>query len=225
MWPSRAAVFATVALPTGVIAGLLGAPAAMLALANASLLLLVLRLALPTWAHGAFVRGHWSAAARRYRVIAATAWRRSRRQHADLSLSAVALARGDYLRAQQTLDALDGATLDVSARAVWFNNRAYARLRQGTELGRAQELSEAAMQLRPDVPGIRHTHALALLASGRIDASISALDELHQMAELPSALEAERCSDLATAWGQKGEADYAAEYRGRAAVARHEKHR
>jgi predicted Zn-dependent protease len=220
LWPAR---LGTLSVLTAVaLAGAAGGRprTAVLAVAAAGLLLQLLRFMMPAAAHAAFLRGDLAAAARRYRFIALTTWMRHRRRHAELSLAAVALAAGDYLRAEALLESHDGAELDLSARAAWLNNRAYARLRQGNRLDEAWQLAAAALELRPDVPGIRHTHGLALLARGQLDAAIAALDELHRMGELPPALEAERCADLAKAWADKGEADYAAEYRGRAALAR-----
>lgn len=220
MWLPRLLTIAALLLATGIAAQVAGAAAAVLALAGGGLLLQLLRFALPAAAHGAFTRGALPSAARRYRWIARTAWLRHRRLHAELSLAAVALADGDYAHAEAALAGFDGEALEMSARAAWLNNRAYALLRQNTRLDEAWQLSSQAMELRPDVPGIRHTHGLALLARGHTDAAIAALDELHRMSELPPALEAERCADLARAWGDKGETDYAAEYRGRAALAK-----
>lgn len=219
-WLLRFATLAALCFAAGVASALAGPAAAVLVFAGGGLLLQLVRLALPAAAHGAFQRGELASAKRRYRWIARTAWLPRRRLYAELSLAAVALADGAYARAQAALDDVDGAALDLSARAAWLNNRAYALLRQGQDLDLAFRLSAAAMELRPDVPGIRHTHGLALLARGQLDAAIAALDELHHLGELPPALEAERCADLARAWSDKGEQDYAAEYRGRAALAK-----
>ncbi len=220
MWPARLAILIVLALAAGVTSELAGPRGAVLALAAGGAVLLLLRFMLPSSAHAAFARGDLPAAARRYLFIAHTAWRTERRLHAELSLAAIALARADYPRAEALLDALDPDALDLSARAAYLNNRAYALLRQGTRLDEAWRLARAAMELRPDVPGIRHTHGLALLLRGQTDAAIAALDELHRMGDLPASLEAERCADLARAWIDKGEPDYAAEYRGRAVLAR-----
>lgn len=220
MWPARLGTLAVLFGVTAAAASLGRTTTAVLVLAAAGLFLQLLRFMVPASAHAAFRRGELTAAARRYRFIAHTTWMRHRRLHAELSLAAVALAAGEYRRAEAALEALDGEALELSARAAWLNNRAYARLRQGNRLDEAWQLASAALELRPDVPGIRHTHGLALLARGQLDAAIAALDELHRMGELSPALEAERCADLAKAWADKGEADYAAEYRGRAALAK-----
>lgn len=219
-WPTRLAIIVILAFGAGVASELAGRRGAFLALAAGGTALLISRFMLPSSAHAAFARGDLPSASRRYRVVALTAWRIERRLHAELSLAAIALARADYPRAEALLDAFDPDALDLSARAAWLNNRAYALLRQGTRLDEAWKLSRAAMELRPDVPGIRHTHGLALLLRGQTDAAIAALDELHRMGDLPASLEAERCADLARAWTDKGEPDYAAEYRGRAVLAR-----
>ncbi len=219
-WLPRFATLAALCFAAGVASSLAGTAAAVLVFAGGGLFLQLVRLALPAAAHGSFQRGELASAKRRYRWIARTAWLPRRRLHAELSLAAVALADGAYARAQAALAAVDGAALDLSARAAWLNNRAYALLRQGRDPDLAFRLASAAMELRPDVPGIRHTHGLALLARGQLDAAIAALDELHHLGELPPALEAERCADLARAWSDKGEPDYAAEYRGRAALAK-----
>jgi tetratricopeptide (TPR) repeat protein len=221
LWPARIGTVGIFGLAAGLGAELGGNRMAVLALLGTAAAFALLRFLLPSAAHAAFARGAFAEAARRYRLIALTAWFAPRRLHAELSLAAVALAAGELERAERILEGFDGARLEHSARAVWLNNRAYARLRQGTRLEEAWQLSTAAMALRPDVPGIRHTHGLALLLRGQIDAAIATLDELHRMSELPPALEAERCADLARAWSDKGEAAYAAEYRGRAALARH----
>ena len=220
LWPTRVAILVALALAAGLGSEVAGNRGAVLALLAGGVVLLLLRFMLPSSAHAAFARGALPSASRRYRLIALTAWRAERRVHAELSLAAIALARGDYPRAEAALEAFDGDRLDLSARAAWLNNRAYARLRQGTRLEEAWQLSRAAMDLRPDVPGIRHTHGLALLLRGQTDAAIAALDELHRMGDLSASVEAERCADLARAWADKGEADYAAEYRGRANLAR-----
>lgn len=221
LWPARLATLFALAAAALLATAVGGGAAALITLAAGGLLLQLVRFALPAAAHAAFLRGDLPAAARRYRLLARTTWLRHRRRHAELSLAAVALAAGDYPRAEAALEAQRGDDLELSARAAWLNNRAYARLRQGTRLDEAWQLASAALELRPDVPGIRHTHGLALLMRGELDAAIAALDELHRMGELPPALEAERCADLARAWSDKGEAAYAAEYRGRAALARH----
>jgi tetratricopeptide (TPR) repeat protein len=220
LWPRRALTLAIVAAVTGAALAVAGPAAAALTFSSVGLALQLVRLLLPRWAHAAFVRGHLTAAARRYRALSALAWRRPRHVQAELSRAAVALAQGELERGEAMLESLDGDAMDLSTRAAWLNNRAYVRLRRGDRLDEASALAAAALELRPDVAAIRHTHSLALLARGQLDAAIAALDELHRLAELPPALEAERCADLARAWSQKGEDAYAAEYRGRAALAR-----
>lgn len=219
-WAGRLAGLGAALLPAAATALVAGPAAAVAAFAATGLLLQAARFALPAWAHDAFVRGALPAARRRYRLLAHTSWLGARKRCAELSLAAVELAAGHHQAAQRALDALDGDELAGDARAAWLNNRAYARLRLRQDLDEAVALARAAVELRPDVPAIRHTHGLALLAQGKVDAAIAALDEVRKLAELPAALEAERCDDLADAWTQKGEAAYAAEYRQRAAQAR-----
>ncbi|MEZ4360296.1 MAG: hypothetical protein R3B48_08955 [Kofleriaceae bacterium] len=220
IWPSRLLLLTGSAAVMGGGIGALGLPLGALAVPGVAVALVVLRLLLPSWAHAAFAAGALASARRRYRAISATSWRRGRRLHAELSLAAVALAQGRYAHAEEVLDALAGAAMDLSTRAAWLNNRAYAWLRRGERVAEARALAAEALALRPDVPGVRHTHGLALLACGELDAAIAELDELHRMGELPALLEAERCADLAEAWAQKGEDAYAAEYRGRAELSR-----
>lgn len=219
-WAGRGAGLFAALVPALVASVVAGWSAGILAFAIMGLGLTALRLALPALAHAAFTRGDLAVAHRRYRALATLAWLRHRRTAATLSLAAVELARGELALAEARLAALDEGALVGDARAAYLNNRAMIALRQGRALAEAVALAEAAVALRPDVPGIRHTHALALLAQGKLEAAIAAFDELHRMTELPPMLEAERCDDLATAWQQRGEADYAAEYRRRAAQAR-----
>ena len=75
---------------------------------------------------------------------------------------------------------------------------------------------ERALALRPDVPGIHHTRARALIAVGRLDDAIAVLEAMRAGGELPLRLEAERCRELAAAWERKGQRDYADDYRDRA---------
>jgi hypothetical protein len=70
--------------------------------------------------------------------------------------------------------------------------------------------------LRPDVPALQHTRAMALIAVGRIDDAIGILDGMRTGGELPARLEADRCRELSRAWAQKGETAYAEDYRQRA---------
>ena len=72
--------------------------------------------------------------------------------------------------------------------------------------------------LRPDVPAVQHTRAMALLAVERVDEAIAVLDGMRSAGELPAPLEADRCRDLARAWERKGQSAYAEDYRNRAAM-------
>jgi predicted Zn-dependent protease len=171
---------------------------------------------LPRAAHGAFEAARFARAARRYRLIGSLAFTRKRERAAALSRAACSIAAGQLAAAAAVLDAIDPAALDASERVVWLNNRACAALAAGGDAYAALALVEEATALRPDVPAIQHTRARALLAVGRVDEAIAVLDAMRSGGELPPSLEAERCRELARAWEQKGEADYAADYRARA---------
>jgi tetratricopeptide (TPR) repeat protein len=174
--------------------------------------------ALPRAAHAAFAGGRYDAAAWRYRLMGTVAVERSRRAAAWISVAACHLARGDHRRGAAVLDGIEPTALDGVGRAAWLNNRAYAALRGGLgDPALAMAWAEEAVSARPDVPGLQHTLGLALLATGKVDEAIRAFDDMWSAGDLAPRLEAERCLDLARAWEQKGHADYAADYRARAA--------
>jgi predicted Zn-dependent protease len=173
---------------------------------------------LPRAAHGAFVAGEHAAAARRYRLLARVSLAPARRAAAWVSVAGCHLTAGNFQHGAEILDAIDADLLDGPSQAAWLNNRAYAVLRGG--LGDPREAltwAERAIAARPDVPGLVHTHGVALLAVGRLDDAIRAFDSMWSSGDLQPRLEAERCLDLARAWEQKGHPDYAADYRARAA--------
>jgi hypothetical protein len=170
--------------------------------------------------HRAFAAGRWSAARRRYRVIAAVAPGRRRRQAARLSLAACQLAAGDHAGGFAALTRLAGLATEPTTRAVWLGNRAYAALRcpaLGIEPRVALAWVEEALAARPGVPALLHTRAIGLAAVGRADESLAVLDGLSAVDDRWPALGAERCHDLAAAWDARGHAAYAADYRARAA--------
>jgi len=179
---------------------------------------------LPRAAHGAFEAARFARAARRYRLIGALAFTRKRERAAALSRAACSIATGELAAAAALLDAIDPTGLDAAERVVWLNNRACVALEAGPDAAGpgapdargALALAEEAGALRPDVPAVQHTRAKALLAVGRVDDAIAALDAMRSAGELPPYLEAERCRELALAWERKGQADYAADYRARA---------
>jgi tetratricopeptide (TPR) repeat protein len=182
----------------------------------AILLTVALVMWLPRAAHAAFAAGRFAKAARRYRILAALAFTGPRERAAVLSRTGCDLGAGRIEAAEALLGTLDGVTLDTSERVVWLNNRACAALDAGREARAALALVDEAIGLRPDVPAVQHTRARALLAVGRIDDAIAVLDAMRTGGELPAALEADRCRDLATAWERKGQSDYADDYRNRA---------
>jgi predicted Zn-dependent protease len=171
---------------------------------------------LPRTAHAAFDTARFTRAHRRYRLIGSLAFTRRRERAAALSRSGCQLAAGRLAAAEATLAAIDPADLDASERVVWLNNRACAALDAGRDAHEALTLVDEATALRPDVPGVQHTRARALLAVGRVDDAISVLDAMRSAGELSQYLEAERCRELADAWEKKGQGDYAADYRERA---------
>lgn len=183
---------------------------------SAVLVTLVLVLWLPRAAHAAFDAARYGDAARRYRVIAATAFTAARERAALLSRAGCDLAAGRHAAAGRILEAFDGDALDAAERVTWLNNRACVALETGAEPHAALALVDAAVALRPDVPAVQHTRAAALIAVGRYDDAIGVLEAMRAGGELSPALEALRCRELARAWEQKGQLDYAADYRARA---------
>jgi predicted Zn-dependent protease len=171
---------------------------------------------LPRAAHRNFTQGKLARAHRSYRFLELMAFSARRQQASRLSRAACKLAAGQLALAEELLAGVDPARLDVAERVVWLNNRACAVLDAARDPHDALALVEEATQLRPDVPGVQHTRARALLAVGRVDDAITVLDAMRAGGELAPHLEAERCRELASAWERKGQGDYAADYRERA---------
>jgi tetratricopeptide (TPR) repeat protein len=179
---------------------------------------LLLVLWLPRAAHAAFEAARYGDAIRRYRVIAATAVTATRERAGLLSCAGCDLAAGRLAAAGRLLARFDGETLDTAERVTWLNNRACVALEAGGDPHGALSLADAAVALRPDVPAVQHTRAKALIAVGRVDDAIGVLEAMRTGGELPAALEAARCRELALAWAHKGQLDYAADYRDRARI-------
>ncbi|CAN5861922.1 hypothetical protein BH11MYX3_BH11MYX3_07730 [soil metagenome] len=177
-----------------------------------------LMLWLPRSAHRSFSTARFKQAGRRYRILAALAFTGTRERAALLSHAGCDVAGGRLERAEATLAAIDGTTLETSERAVWLNNRACVALEVTSDRDPLAMLAliDEAIGLRPDVPAIQHTRARALLAVGRLDDAIAVLESMRAGGELAPMLEAERCKELAIAWDRKGQADYASDYRDRA---------
>jgi predicted Zn-dependent protease len=171
---------------------------------------------LPRAAHAAFEAARHRRAARRYRLIAVAAFTSARERAAVLSRAGCDIAAGRHAAAERTLARFEGAALDAAERVTWLNNRACVALDTGGDPRAALELVEQAIALRPDVPAVQHTRATALIAIGRFDDAIGVLEAMRAGGELSPALEALRCRELARAWDQKGQPDYAADYRDRA---------
>lgn len=210
-WLAAAIAAMTLGLQVRILGGAVG-------LAIVGVWLVYVTLWLPRSAHAAFEAGRFARASRRYWLAGATTWNPSRDRAARLSRAGCAIAAGRVANAERLLARLDPDALDVGERAVWLNNRAIAQLVAGGDAREALALAENALALRPDVPAIQHTRALALLGVGRTDDALHVLDAMRAGGELSPQLEAARCRELATAWEQKGQAAYAEDYRRRAAV-------
>lgn len=170
---------------------------------------------LPRLAHGAFVGGRLRRARLYYRTLGLVRWSRRARAEIAVSLAACFLSAGQPERALAALERIDPERLGEAARSVWLNNRAYARAQQKRELHQALADVNAAITLRPDVAGFRHTRGLVLLGLGRVDDAIRDLDAVWSQSDerdREGLLEAERCFHLGTAWEDKGERAYAADY-------------
>jgi tetratricopeptide (TPR) repeat protein len=172
---------------------------------------------MPRLAHAAFVAGDTARARRRYLVLGVVS--PAARDASRVSIAGSHLVDRDYRRALCALAAIDGGRLPGLLRAAWLNNRAYALVRDGRDPAEALALIDEALALRPGVPGFLHTRGLALLADDHLDDAIRAFEAVWDAGEIDPRLEAERCHDLAVAWERKGHADYAADYRLRAARA------
>jgi tetratricopeptide (TPR) repeat protein len=177
----------------------------------AGLLLVIL----PRAAHRAFRRGAFGRAALFYTLLGWVRIDATARAALRLSTAACMLGRERHPDGLALLERIDPAALGESARAAWHNNRAYALARSGGDPAQALIEIDAAIALRPDLPGFRHTRGLALLGLDRVDEAIRELDAVwHRGAgeDTPPLLEAERCYDIGLAWARKGEREHAADY-------------
>jgi predicted Zn-dependent protease len=197
----------------------LGRSGAFAAISLSALAILYIWFWLPRLAHAAFEAGKFVVAARRYRWLERLAPSALRKRAARLSLSGCCVATNDIDGAERLLAAIDASQLAIAERAVWLNNRACAAcaaLAAKRNAADALALADEAGALRPDVPALQHTRAMALIEVGRYDDAIAILDAMRAGGELPPRLEAERCRELARAWTQKGHTAYAEDYRLRA---------
>lgn len=199
-----------------VLGAVLGRPWRLIGVAADVFATVWLQVWLPRSAHLAFEAGRHGRAARRYRLIAATAFTAVRERAAVLSRAGCEIAAGRLSSAGRLLARFEGAALQPAERVTWLNNRACMALDGGNDARAALALAEEAIALRPDVPGVQHTRATALVALGRFDEAIAILEAMRAGGELSPALESLRCRELARAWEQKGQPDYAADYRDRA---------
>ena len=202
--------------PAAVLGAIAGALGAMLGAAASAAGLVLAWIVLPRTAHAAFEAGRFARAARRYAVLEVMAVRARAARASRLSRAGCFVAAGEVARADRLLAAIDAGVLEAAERAVWLNTRACAALAAGRDAHGALALADEAGALRPDVPALQHTRALALLAVGRTDDAIAVLDAMRAGGELTPRLEADRCRELARAWTAKGEAAYAEDYRLRA---------
>jgi tetratricopeptide (TPR) repeat protein len=159
----------------------------------------------------ALSRGDTSRAQRLYWLLWATSFDSIQRQACRLSLAACSASRGDYDRAFKRLaavrDDVEGALLAVS-----LNLEAYCLGRQKRKLAEALEMIEEAIELRPHVPGFRHTRGMLLLDLGRLDESGRDLEATWRESDGNELLEAERCFDLGRLWSARGQHEYAEDY-------------
>jgi predicted Zn-dependent protease len=190
--------------------GAVGAGVAVAAVALVGLIYIWL----PRAAHRAFRDGDFDRARRLYWLVGVLRLSAAAVQAAQLSRTACDLALGRYPTALVGLERIGESTLDESGRAVWHNNLAYALARMGTRPDDALSSASAALELRPQVAGFRHTRGVVLLAAGKVDEAIRELDAVWTTgdAEATGLLEAERCVDLGRAWLAKGEIEYALDY-------------
>ena len=114
-----------------------------------------------------------------------------------LSRAGCDVAAGRLAAAERILAGFDGSELDAAERVTWLNNRACVARVCWTA-------------------GTSGRSATALIALGRFDDAIGVLEAMRKGGELSPALEAMRCRELARAWDEKGQPDYAADYRDRA---------
>jgi tetratricopeptide (TPR) repeat protein len=213
--PRRIAALAAV-LAVMYAARALGGPRAAL-VAGAALfgVLGLVLLVLPRTAHRAFRRGAFGRAGLLYGLLARVRIDGAARAALRLSIAASLLGRERHRDGLALLERIDPAALGESARAAWHNNRAYALARSDGDPAQALVDSDAAIVLRPDLSGFRHTRGLALLGLGRVDEAIRELDAVWYRGggeDTPPLLEAERCYDMGLAWSRKGERDHAADY-------------
>lgn len=206
------------ALPVLPVAGtaLFGRMGAVAGVVLSLLWLLYLWLWLPRLAHSAFEAGKISTALRRYLWLQRLAPSAVRERAALLSRAGCLVAANRLDAASQLLGSVDAESLGTAERAAWLNNRACVQLANGGDVHAALVFADEAGALRPDVPALQHTRAMALIGVGRVDEAITVLDAMRAAGELSPRLEADRCRELARAWTTKGETAYADDYRMRA---------
>jgi len=140
----------------------------------------------------------------------------SARRAARLSVCACELGAGRWQDGLEKIEELDSSSMERAERAVWNNNMAYALARLDRRHDDAIRFAREALGERPGLAGFVHTKGIALLAAGRTDDAIAALEAVYAEERTSDTLEAERCYDLGRAWAKNAEADYACDYFSRA---------
>ncbi|HEY0477879.1 MAG TPA: hypothetical protein VGD37_10165, partial [Kofleriaceae bacterium] len=77
---------------------------------------------LPRTAHAAFEAARYARAARRYRLIAASAFTPARERAAVLSRAGCDVAAGRLASAERILAGFDAGSLEAAERVTWLNN-------------------------------------------------------------------------------------------------------
>tara|TARA_R110002096_G_scaffold299503_6_gene494243 strand:+ start:168640 stop:169407 length:768 start_codon:yes stop_codon:yes gene_type:complete len=167
-------------------------------------------------ATSALARGECKKARRRYSLVLFTALSRTIRLSCRLSLAACDAADARFEACLRRLDRVSIPATETSLSAVALNLRAYCLARSGKELERALILSKECVEMRPHVPGFRHTRGLLLLELGRYEESIRDLEATWDEGQGSALFESERCFDLGRLWSMRGQEDYARDYYARA---------
>lgn len=184
----------------------------MVAIAAAGLWV-VWRLLFTRMAHSAFRGGRTARARLLYRLVGWMSFQSAARGATRVSRAACFVVDREYTHALSVLDEIDSEVVDVSTWAACLNNRAYSLVRLGREGELALEAVDEAISLRPTHAGFHHTRGIALALLGRSQRAIREFEEVWRRSEGKSdLLESERCFDVARAWRELGEHEYARDY-------------
>jgi tetratricopeptide (TPR) repeat protein len=205
-----AAALLLVGLPTALLWPALSVPLLLLLSVAGGWLWAINRRLMARVATRALARGDNKRAQRLYWFLWLTSLDAMQRRGCRLSLAACAATRGDYqlaLRRLAIVSDLEGALLAVS-----LNLHAYCLGREKRDMSEALAMSERAIELRPQVPGFRHTRGMLLLDLGRLEESARDLEATWRESDGLDLLESERCYDLGRLWTARGQIDYAKDY-------------